>query len=227
MDKVLFISRELASDSPVRAFAQKHDLPLRAASLIEFTPVPFGPLPAVDWLFFYSKNGVRYFMRSLRERGEKIETPVAVLGLGTLNALKSFGKSADFAGNGHPEAVAAAFRQIAAGQRVLFIRAQQSRRSIQRLLQDDLIVEDLVVYANEIRLPEQPFQGDYLLFTSPMSVVAYAQKYDLQQAKIIVAIGQTTAAQLRKLGLEKVEIAARPDEAALLERLAEKLPALQ
>ena len=227
MDKVLFISRELASDSPVRAFAQKYGMLLRAASLIEFAPVPFGPLPAVDWLFFYSKNGVRYFMRSLRERGEKIETPVAVLGLGTLNALKAFGKSADFAGNGQPEAVAAAFRQIAAGQRVLFIRAQQSRRSIQHLLQDDLMVEDLVVYANEIRLPDQPFQGDYLLFTSPMSVVAYAQKYELQQAKIIVAIGQTTATQLRKLGIEKVEVAARPDEEALLERLAEKLPAPQ
>lgn len=166
-------------------------------------------------------------MRALRDRGQKLNTPVAVLGLGTLNALKEFGKSADFAGNGRPEEVAAAFKKIAAGQRVLFVRAQQSRRSIQKLLEGAVIVEDLIAYANEIRLPQRDVQGDYLLLTSPMNAEAYAQKYELNAAEIIVAIGQTTAAKLKSLGAKKVEVAARPDEAAMLERLTEKLAALQ
>ncbi|HKK75308.1 MAG TPA: uroporphyrinogen-III synthase [Saprospiraceae bacterium] len=227
MDKTLFISRSLASDSPVRAFAQKHQLELRAESLIEFTPVQFGTPPPADWLFFYSKKGVQYFMRTLRDRGQKLNTPVAVLGLGTLNALKEFGKSADFAGNGRPEEVAAAFKKIAAGQRVLFVRAQQSRRSIQKLLEGEVIVEDLIAYANEIRLPQRDVRGDYLLLTSPMNAEAYAQKCELNAAEIIVAIGQTTAAKLKVLGADQVEVAARPDEAAMLERLTEKLAALQ
>lgn len=227
MNKRLFISRTLKPDSPVRAFAKKWQLDLRAESLIEFTPVQFGKLPPCDWLFFYSKNGVRYFMRELQERGQKVEHPIAVLGLGTLNALKEFGKSADFAGNGRPEEVAAAFKKLAAGQQVLFIRAQQSRRSIQQLLQDDLIVKELIVYANEIRLPAHDFQADYLLFTSPMNVEAYAQKYDFDAAAGIIAIGQTTASKLRSLGAERVQVAARPDEAAMLARLSEILPKAQ
>lgn len=223
MNKTLFISRSLAPDSPVRAFAQKHQLQLCAESLIEFTPVQFGTLPRADWLFFYSKNGVRYFMRTMRERRQKIDIPVAVLGLGTLNALKEFGKSADFAGNGRPEEVAAAFKKIAAGQRILFVRALQSRRSIQQLLQDELLVDELIVYANDIRLPSRNFQGDYLLFTSPMNVQAYAQKYELNAAELIIAIGQTTAAKLSALGAVDVQVAARPDEVAMLERLTEKM----
>lgn len=227
MNNTLFISRSLKPDSPVWEFAARHQLRVIAESLIEFTPVQFERPPMADWLFFYSKNGVRYFMRAMREKGYKVNTPIAVLGLGTLNALKEFGKSADFAGNGQPSEVAAAFKEIAAGKRVLFVRAQRSRRSIQQHLQHDLIVEDLVVYANEIRLPDYDFQGDILLFTSPMNAEAYAQKYQLNTAQIIVAIGQTTAAKLRSLGAKKVQIAARPDEIALLERLAEKMPGRQ
>jgi uroporphyrinogen-III synthase len=166
-------------------------------------------------------------MRELRQRGQKVERPIAVLGLGTLNALKEFGKSADFAGNGRPEEVASAFKKLAAGQRVLFIRAQQSRRSIQQLLQDDLLIEELIVYANEIRLPAPDFQADYLRLTSPRNVEAYAQKYELNAAAVIIAIGQTTAAKLRSLGAKKVQVAARPDEAAMVDRLSEKLSGLQ
>lgn len=208
-------------DSPVRAFAQKNKLELVAESLISFFPVDFSLLPETDWLFFYSKNGVRFFMRTLQEKGLKITQPVGVMGLGTLNALKEFGKSADFAGNGRPEEVAAAFKEIVRGKRVLFLRAQQSLRSIQQLLEEEVEVRDLVVYANEIRLPNNDFQADFLLFTSPLNVEAYAQKYDLNQAEMIVAIGKTTAAKLQSLGVKDIKLATRPSEEAMLAQLAE------
>jgi uroporphyrinogen-III synthase len=227
MSEKIFISRSLAEHSPVQAFAEKNNLELKAISLIEFTPVYFSHLPKADWLFFYSKNGVRFFMRALQEKGLKIKVPVAVIGLGTLNALKEFGKSADFAGNGQPEEVAAAFKELARGQHVLFIRAQQSRRSIQQLLEEDLTVKELPVYANEIRLPDEEFQADYLLFTSPLNAEAYAQKYDLNAAQVIVAIGGTTADKLRSLGAKKVWVATSPNETSMVKCLEKALATAQ
>ncbi|GAB5552496.1 MAG: uroporphyrinogen-III synthase [Saprospiraceae bacterium] len=217
--KRLFISRTLDPSSPFHAFAKENDLVLDAQSLLEFTPVQFHQLPTADWLFFYSPNGVRFFFRQMMSLQKKVNTPIATIGLGTLNALKEFGKSADFAGNGHPKQVAEAFASLAQGQKVVFIRAQQSRKSIQNLIADQITVLDLVVYANAIQTNISLPEADYLVFTSPMNVQAYTQNNNLTSASAIIAIGKTTASALYQAGVQKVFVANQPNEAALIEAL--------
>lgn len=221
--KSVFISRELDKDSPFHSFVQTQGLDLFAQSLLVFTPVQFHHIPATDWLFFYSPNGVRFFFRQLIALQKKVTTPIATIGLGTLNALKEFGKSADFAGNGHPKQVAEAFASLAQGQRVLFIRALQSRKSIQTLIADQIEVQDLVVYANTIQQDIKLAPADYLVFTSPMNVQAYAKINDLTLAKAVIAIGETTAKAINQAGVQKVFIAKQPNENALTYALKEAL----
>lgn len=115
--KKLFISRELSPDSPVKAFAERQNLELTATSLIEFSAVPFATLAETDWIFFYSKRGVHFFFRQLQNLQLKTTAQLATMGTGTYRALKTFGKTADFAGNGQPETVAEAFGILAAGKK--------------------------------------------------------------------------------------------------------------
>lgn len=223
--KRLFVSRSLDSSSPFYAFAAKNDWVLDARSLLEFTPILFNQVPSADWLFFYSPNGVRFFFRQMMALQKKVNTPIATIGLGTLNALKEFGKSADFAGNGHPEQVAEAFASLAQGQQVLFVRAQHSRKSVQTLIADRIEVMDFVVYANTIRQDIELAPADYLVFTSPMNVQAYTEYHNLSSASAIIAIGATTASALNQAGAAKVFVAKQPNEKALIQALKEALAA--
>ena len=221
--ETLFISRDLKADSLFHSFAKQEGLELEAQSLLEFTPVYFSQLPETDWLFFYSPNGVRFFFRQMIALEQKVNTPIATIGLGTLNALKEFGKSADFAGNGHPDQVAEAFASLAQNQRILFVRAQQSRKSIQQQIAHRVEVLDLVVYSNSIKKEVVLPKADYLIFTSPLNVQAYNQNYDLQNNKAIIAIGRTTAEALRQVGATNVIVAKEPSENAMIYALREVL----
>lgn len=220
----LFISRELADASPVRAFAQANGYTLYAESLVEFLPVQFARIPQVDWVFFYSKRAVQFFFRQLQQRGTSLskDISIAVLGDGTAKALKEFGRTADFSGNGKPEWVAEAFLGVAAGQHVLFPRARRSRQSVQHYLHEKLHVHDLVVYDNQIKTGIDVPDCDVLLFTSPLNVEAWLKVHAFREnEQIIVAIGQTTGEALRQYGVTP-RIAARPSEEEMLACLAAK-----
>jgi len=217
----LFISREIADDSPILAFAQANGYTVFASSLIEFLPVQFGRVPPTDWVFFYSKRAVTFFFRQLQQRGTPLsrEVSIAVLGDGTAKALKEFGRSPDFSGNGKPEWVAEAFLGVAAGQRVLFPRARQSRQSVQQHLRDKLSVYDLVVYDNQIKADITVPDCDILLLTSPINVKAWQQNHAFRpEEQTIVAIGKTTGEALSKLGVTP-RIAPEPSEEGLLSGL--------
>lgn len=210
----LFISREVAHDSPVRAFAQANGYTLYAESLIEFLPVQFGRLPQIDWVFFYSKRAVRFFFRQLQQQNVSLPRAVsiAVLGDGTAKALKEFGRSPDFSGNGKPQWVAEAFLGVAAGQHVLFPRARRSRQSVQQYLGHQVQMHDLIVYDNQIKANIAVPDCDILLFTSPLNVEAWRKVHPFRgEEQIMVAIGHTTGEALRQYGISP-RIAARPSE---------------
>lgn len=182
---------------------------MRGESLVAFQPALVGNLPAADWVFFYSKTGVRFFFQQVGEQVKNCR--FAAMGPGTATELERWRRNADFTGDGDPASVAAAFLAVAAGQRVLFVRARDSRRSVQVLLDEKVTVYDLVVYENTIRTdfdPLPPF--DCLVFTSPLNVGAFFAKQKPLPYQRIVAIGKTTAEALQKNGVEKMEIAESP-----------------
>lgn len=210
----IFISREIKDDSVFRARLEAKGAEVLGQSLIGFTPAPFGAVPACDWIFFYSKKAVRFFFDGLGGAAPA-QMRWAALGRGTAAALSARGITPDFIGTGEPEGVALAFAAEASGQRVLFPQARQSRQSIQHLLEGKIQAVSLVVYDNQ---PRQSFDIPFcrvLVFTSPLNVEAFFGKYALKEGQAVVAIGSTTAAALRHMGVKEVHVAEEPSEAGL------------
>ena len=214
MNLKIFISRELKEDSVFSTRIEAAGAEVAGQSLIEFAPVAFDVVPPCEWIFFYSKKAVRFFFEGLPGEAPA-DVLWAALGRGTAGALLERGIAPDFIGTGAPEGVAVAFAQEAAGLRVLFPQALHSRQSIQQLLEGKIQAASLVVYDNR---PRQAFDISFcqvLVFTSPLNAEAYFGKYTLEKEQQVVAIGETTAAALHRLGVREVIVAAEPSEEGL------------
>jgi uroporphyrinogen-III synthase len=215
MTKV-FISRKLEPNS---AFKQKlSTLPLEIEdySLVEFKSQPFELPKEYDWLFFYSRTGVIYFFRQIHKFLSS--TKIAALGPGTAEAIeKIFGIVPDFVGNGIPDETAKQFSEKASGQKVVFIRAEESRKSVQKILQNQVIASDVIAYKNSAKGLVDKIEADILVFTSPLNAKAYFSKYTLESFQKVIAIGQTTAEALNALGIDKPVISEQPAEESLAE----------
>lgn len=210
----VFISRILQPGSDFRTVLQARGYDVHGESLVTFTPVTFENLPAADWLFFYSKNGVRFFFEQIHP--EKISNMrLAVIGQGTGDYLEKIYRPPDFTGNGDPVHTATDFLAVARGQRVLFVRAKDSRQSIQQLLGNKVTTQELIVYENRPRLDFNAAPFDVLVFTSPLNAQACFTKNKWRKNQKVVAIGNTTAAALATLGIENVFIAKTPSENGL------------
>lgn len=214
--KQLFISRSLGADSPFREALEGQPITIVDQSLVAFESVAFVAIPKVDWLFFYSKNGVKYCLEQLTEQQRQQLPLLATIGVGTAQFLEEeYGLRADFVGNGKPPAVAAAFLAVAQSKNVCFVEARQSRRSVELLLEGQIKGTNLVVYNN---LPKTGFEltaMDILVFTSPLNAQAYFHKYPYEQHQQVVCIGNTTAQAVTQYGVQEYKIAASPNEQSL------------
>jgi len=214
----IYISRDLPADSPlVQQLEAKGDI-VYAESLIEFDFVPFNYFPYCEWIFFYSPRCVQYFFEMANANRYK-NSRFAVMGPGTARAMIERDIIPDFIGNGNPEQTAESFADEAYEQRVLFPQAENSRKSIEKLISDQVEVIDMVVYLN---LPKKEFSippSDILIFTSPLNAQTYFDKYTLQDSQKVLAIGKTTADSLRNLSIFKVYIALSPTAKGILEQI--------
>jgi uroporphyrinogen-III synthase len=213
--KKLFISRELAGDSPLRPWAAAHGVDLHAQSLLSLKGKPVDA-PEADWWFFYSPRAVQFSLDQLRALPELPR--LAALGPGTARALAEEGLRPDFVGRGQPEAVAKQFQRVAGGLTVFFPRAEQSRKTVQQLLQDDLTVLDAVCYDNRAVPPAETIAADVYVFTSPLNVAAYCDHHQLEENSQVIAIGPSTAAALAARDIPH-QVTPEPTETALVELL--------
>ncbi len=188
---------------------------VKGQSLIELNALPFDLPTSFDWLFFYSKNAARFFLEQVSPNN--IKSSIAAFGPGTAQLLMDKKIPIHFSGSGKPTSTAQDFLKIAHQQKVLFPRAKYSRKSIQNLLKGQIQEIDLIIYDNQIRTDFELKNLDILVFTSPLNALAYFTKYKLLQGQRVIAIGKTTAKELKKLGIQKIEISERPSESSLAE----------
>ncbi len=226
----IFISRDLAPNSSFKTALKGKGVEIIGQSLIQFSPTPFHAISVVDWIFFYSKNGVKFFLESFTTNRflhilseENIPLKWAVMGEGTAEALFSYQIEADFIGNGQPTATAKAFGEMAKGQKVLFPRAKKSKKSIQRLLTQQIEQVDLVVYENEAKANFSIPFCEVLVFTSPLNAQVYFQKYPINAKQKVIAIGKTTHKELLKIGLKEIVVASQPTEKKMAATVAQIL----
>ncbi|WP_170110311.1 uroporphyrinogen-III synthase [Flavilitoribacter nigricans] len=218
MTKRVFISRDLRSDSPFLQLLSQEGFAVSGRSLVQFSAINFLHSPPADWVFCYSSRSADFFLQGLTRLGLPAHRypQYAALGQGTARRLRELGITPAFTGSGEPEETATAFLERARGQRVLFPHAEQSRQSIQRLLSGRLEMLDLIVYRNEKIEDARIAPADYVVLTSPLNAEAFVES-NPDGTWRFVAIGNTTAAALDRLGIRHYRIAERASEAAMAE----------
>ena len=218
----IFITRNLAADSTFKNILTHAGFKVTGISLVKFLERSFQPIPDTDWLFFYSKNGVKFFFKQLKEANE-FDPKLAAMGAGTAKMILEHGYEVDFIGKGSPNEIAKAFGKVAGRQRILFIRAENSKMSVQNALSADMLVSERIVYANHpIRNAYIP-PHDILVFTSPLNATTYFKYNPIIPSQKVYSLGPTTTERLYELGLPTIFTAPQPSEEELANFLLKNL----
>lgn len=219
----IFISRGLSSSSFFKKKLEAKGFIINGKSLLKFSALPFSSIPKSDWIFFYSKNGVKFFFEGLIASGKSIPENVqwGTIGKGTAKALKNKIPIVDFIGDGNTLKTAADFLKVAKNKTITFPQAKHSRKTIQSLLGKNIISKDLIVYKNEAKKQVNIPDCKILVFTSPMNVKAYFKKKELFEDQKVFALGRTTAKTLVSIGIEDFNIAEEPSEESLVKSILE------
>jgi len=212
--KRIFITRDLTENSIFKNTLEKQGFTIVGKSLISFTATDFGIKEIPDWVFFYSKNGVRFLLEKV-EPTFLNQLKIATIGEGTAAFLQAQNIQPDFIGNGKPTETAQQFLKVAAGQKVLFPRARNSKKSIQQLLEKEIEVLDLIVYHNEPKKEVKIDDFDVLVFTSPLNVNVCLKIKQLADNQLVIAIGETTATALKKHEINNYLLPEYPSEKSL------------
>ncbi|HNS12297.1 MAG TPA: hydroxymethylbilane synthase [Bacteroidia bacterium] len=220
LDKILqvracqvFISREVNQGSYLRNVMEANGFQLEARSLIETNSVPFGQLPDTGWIFFSSKQAVKYFFGQNPVLGDQ---KFACVGKSTSEALRRYNKRAEFIGaSTDTKMIGKQFAAKAGASKVLFPQAKGSMRSVQQqFVKSDQIV-DLVVYETIKKNSGQAPDAQILVFTSPSNVEAWFEVFKVQKTQQVIAMGDATAHSLRKYGVIMISKTDSFDEAGL------------
>lgn len=166
-----------------------------------------------DWIFFSSPAGVGMFFDhfSIHEK-----TRIAVLGTGTLKALEILGRTAHFVPEhtDPDEAIRQFCKRLAPAETVLVPRSEISLQRFKPVLTPDQLI-DFPFYSNAPAPPQEQFEGDVLIFTSPSNGRAYFSKYELLAHQRVVAIGKSTFDALRKCTSGLLQKSEAPTEEAM------------
>lgn len=221
----LFVSRHLENDSPIVDFCDEQNIIVHHESLLSFSSVSFFNVPDGDWLFFYSKSGVTFFLSQFDDQQGLSTYKIACYGPSTAKRWKELtNREVEFIGNGKPKDVPTDFRTvIGKNETVVFVRAKHSKMSVQKAIENDIRCVDIIAYENnrrgEIELDDN---YDVVMLTSPMNADAFLEACPHFNGKI-VTLGTTTSDHLQsKYGHSSVP-ATEITESGMLEKLKEIL----
>ncbi len=217
----IFISRELAPDSIFTQILTPTGAEIVGYSLIDLSEIPIEKLPNTDWLFFYSKNAIDYFAKCAKK--QILNYKIACLGEATAAKLADYQTQADFIGTGQADTTAADLIQAVKNESICFIQAQNSLQSVEKLTENELNSSKLIIYQNIKKTEFENPQADILVFTSPLNVEAYAEKYPILTKQKVVAIGKTTAQKCYEKQILGVFIPEKPAEKQLAEKILQIL----
>lgn len=201
--KKIFISRKLNDESFFKRSVKDKDLLLIDESLISISEIRFSYTPKTDWIFFSSKNAIKYFFSQDPELDPKVK--FAVMSSVSADYLKKFEKTADFIGKGVDlAAIAKEFKTLIKDESVLFPQAIDSLKTIQKHLSFINNCYNLFVYKTTLKTDFSIPHCDTLIFTSPSNAEAYCNKYKITPEQTVIAIGTSTKQKLSEFGVRDV-----------------------
>ena len=226
--RAALLTRELPTDSPLPDVAARAGYRLHALPFLRAAARAFGYPRDPDWLFAYSANAVRGFVAQPGARDWARSRPglrVGAIGAATAAAWAAQGFAVDFEGGGTPAEVAMQFVRLAAGQRIGFLQAAESRDSVAALLGPEIAATPVVTYETTAVAHEGLPHVEVALLTSPRCARAFTAAYAATHGAPALsrvrlhAIGPTTAADLAAAGHPAAATAASPSVEALLATL--------
>jgi hydroxymethylbilane synthase len=213
--KSVFISRASGRYDLFSKSMKANGIQVNAQALIDIRPLPLKVVPRTEWIFFSSKNAVKFFFSQNPELGSP---KFGCVGKSTAEALRKYGKKPDFIGYSTDTRMTG--KQIAAAvgsASVLFPQAKESMRSIQQQFSNRQQVIDISVYEtiknNETKVPD----ADVMVFTSPSNVEAFFEKNKIKTGQKCVAMGHATASSLRQFGVPHAALPQTFDDLGLIQ----------
>lgn len=229
----VFITRNLKAGDYFSRILSEHGFAVAGKSLIEMKPVSFALVPQTEWIFFSSKHAVKFFFLQKPElRSQKF----GCIGKSTAEAIRKYGKRADFIGySTDTKMTGKQFASRVGSGSVLFPMAKGSMRSVQNGFVKPGQTIDLVVYETvKTETAIDVSATGIFVFTSPSNVEAFFEKNKLNSSHKAVAMGDATAVALRKYGVMHPLLPDAFDDSALTRavfsvsssELSEKQPSL-
>lgn len=203
--KSIFISRRLERESPFFKRFKREGTTVIDLPLINIAKIPFSFTPQTQWIFFSSKNSIKYFFDQNPSLPQNVK--YGVIGSSSAMELKKHGREADFAGQGVDLVkIARQFREVLGNDSVLFPQAMDSLQTIQKQLAFTNTIYNLYTYKTILRTDFELPYTDVVVFTSPSNVKAYFSKYTLDSRQTIIAMGASTKYALAERGHRDVLI---------------------
>jgi len=169
-------------------------------SFLEFQMIPITEFPTCDWVFFTSKNGVKYFF----DQWEKpISCKIAAIGKATAEAIKTRSYIPDYIPEGHINSALNVFNTIATNQTIAWVKALNSAMSVEEKLKDVKSITPVVVYENKIAAKQLNEAFDGVVFTSPMNVEGFLVHNQIKHGNLIISIGPSTSKCLKDNGIHE------------------------
>lgn len=202
VSKKVFISKQLSEDSYLKKIIQRLKWNIADVTLIKTEALPANDLPSFDWIFFSSKNAVKYFLESYGKDVLK-DKKTGCLSVSTSGYLEAQGISADYTGTENDiQSIAEDFLKKCKHQTVLFPCSNISNQSIGQYISGMAEAVYFPVYKTTEIHQELNEQFDYLIFTSPSNVRAFLKKNQIKDNAKIIAMGESTEKELLKHGIK-------------------------
>ena len=213
--KTIFISRNLTKESPLKNL-QNYDIQIIDESLIEIAQIRYSYTPQTTWIFFSSKNAIKYFFAQNPQLSESVK--YGVISNASAHYLLTFDIIADFIGQGVDVVkIGKDFRDILKDNSVLFPQAIDSLQTIQKQLAFTNTCYNLYVYKTTIKADFVIPHTDVVIFTSPSNVKAYFIKNTIDIKQLVLAMGTSTKYKLAEYGVTNVLTPLEFSENALLD----------
>ncbi|MBK6836252.1 MAG: uroporphyrinogen-III synthase [Bacteroidetes bacterium] len=216
--KSVFISRKVDENGAFTRLKSDSNITLIDEPLIEINPVRYSYTPQTKWIFFSSKNSITYFFAQNPILPANVN--YGVVSIVSANYLLTFGKEANFIGQGNNMLqIAKDFKEALKNDTVLFPQAIDSLQSIQKQLSFTNTCYNLYVYKTSIKSDFTIPYTDILIFTSPSNVLSYFNKYKIDSRQLVIAMGDATKYKLTEYGIFNVLVPNSFSENGLYELL--------
>lgn len=215
--KSILVTRSLRDDSLIRKWAAEKNIDLIEKSFIETVAVTGLTIPKTDWIFFSSPQSVNLYFAHYRLAAKK----VAALSNGTAAELSRNYTQTDFIGSDSKttkEIGRDFFNQINSTETVLFPLSDISKKNISSQTRTENIIE-LTTYRTSLVNEKLNNIPGIILFTSPSNVDGFLLSNKPELTTQILAIGETTAARLREIGIKDILVSESTNEKDLVKTL--------